>query len=75
MTSINIGDMYVDGKDRMKLCMPDKSCKKKDEKMNGWKLQTAVLGILRLEPKQEIDQYDEDLLKYMKTWNRGVKRP
>jgi hypothetical protein len=55
MTSINIGDMYVDGKDRMKLCMPDKSCKKKDEKMNGWKLQTAVLGILRLEPKQEID--------------------
>ena len=38
MNSINIGDTYVDGRDRNKLCFPDKSVMKCDEAMSGWKI-------------------------------------
>ena len=63
----------MDHRDKVKLNMPDK-CFKKDVPM--WNLQkTCDGGFFSYSVRQEKDVYDEDLLKYMRTLGRGIKRP
>jgi len=68
-----IGTEYMDDRDKNKLCMPDKSFKKG---IPMWNLQKTCDGdIFSQSVRQERDVYDDDLLKYMRTWGRGIKRP
>ena len=68
-----IGTEYVDDRDKKKLMAPDKSFKKNIPK---WNLQKTCDGsVFSQEVKQELDIYDLDLLKFMRTNARGLRRP
>mmetsp|Transcript_8939 Transcript_8939/g.15143 ORF Transcript_8939/g.15143 Transcript_8939/m.15143 type:complete len:127 (+) Transcript_8939:227-607(+) len=72
--SVNaIGTEYMDHRDKIKTYMPDKSFKKQP---NKWNLQKTCDGeLFQRSVRQERDVYDLDLLKYMRTLGRGIKRP
>ena len=68
-----VGAEFMDHRDKLKLYMPEK-CYKKDIPM--WNLQKTCQGdFFSLSVRQEKDVYDEDLLKYMRTLGRGIKKP
>lgn len=60
-----IGVPFMDDRDKMKLCMPDKTFLKNQPK---WNLQKTCDGkAFSMSVRQEKDVYDLDLLKYMRT--------
>jgi hypothetical protein len=63
----------MDHRDKLKLCIPDKSFKKGIPK---WNLQKTCDGdLFTRSVRQEADVYDLDLLKYMTKRDRGILRP
>mgnify|MGYP001464867281 CR=1 FL=1 len=68
-----VGAPYVDHRDKMRLCMPDKTFLKNQPQ---WALQKTCDGkAFSMSVRQEKDVYDLDLLKYMKTKDRGISKP
>ena len=73
MTSVHaIGVPYVDHRDKVKLCVPDKTFEK-----NGpqWKLQRTNGDILAHSVRQEEDIYDPNLQLFYKAPDRGISKP
>ena len=68
-----IGVPYMDHRDKLKLCIPDKAFKKGIPK---WNLQKTCDGdVFSRSVRQEADVYDLDLYKYMTKRERGILRP
>ena len=64
-TPNNIGDVYVDHRERAKLIMPDKSFMRAPA--NDWKIIRKHGESFKIETRQEDVVYDLDMLKYMRT--------
>lgn len=63
----------MDGRDKQKLCAPDKTFIKSSFK---WQLQKTCDGeLFQTSARQEGDLYDEDLKKYMTKLGRGIFKP
>ena len=63
----------MDGRDKLKLCAPDKTFVKSTLK---WQLQKTCDGdLFQRSTRQECDLYDEDLKKYMMKLERGIFKP
>lgn len=68
-----VGAPFMDHRDKLKLMAPDKTIMRET---NKWALQKTCDGeLFQNSVRQEKDIYDLDLLKYMKTYERGIKRP
>jgi hypothetical protein len=68
-----VGATFMDHRDKLKLMAPDKTIMRET---NKWALQKTCDGeLFQKSVRQEKDVYDLDLLKYMKTNERGLKRP
>ena len=65
----------MDARDLKKLWMPDK-CLTSPKNNKLWKIQNLGEGSLFVrEAKAEIDVYDLDYLKYMRSRERGIEKP
>ena len=73
-TGLAIGDVYVNYRERLKLCVPDRAFLKEDP-LKNWKLGNRNGSIFKKDVRQELDDYDFDYRKYMTTWERGIDNP
>lgn len=74
MSGLAIGDTYVNYRERLKLCVPDRAFEKEDP-MSSWKLGNRNGSFFKKDVRQELDDYDVDFRKYMTTWERGIDNP
>ena len=73
-TGLAIGDVYINYRERLKLCVPDRAFLKEDP-LKSWKLGNRNATYFKQEVRQELDDYDIDYRKYMSTWERGIDNP
>jgi hypothetical protein len=71
--SFEIGTLYVDERDKIKQIQPDRAFKKD---IPNWNLQKTCDGdIFYRSIKQEAEIFDPNMLKYMRTRERGISKP
>ena len=54
---------------------PDRSLGGQELKGDMWNLTTSQCELFKVGVRQELDQYDGDLLKYMTCRERGIFKP
>ena len=75
--SMNQGSAYLDGRQLIKLDSPTRSWSKSPKMGDKTWIESANKNgtFFSIEVGQELDKYDEDLRKYMKTTLRGINKP
>jgi len=69
VSSIDLGVVYIDDREKQALIFPDRTTKEKTLKFNLVK--TSATGFIAKPVGQEFDTYDEVMKKYMRKLDRG----